>query len=101
MRTNRSFSDSSYDRARNKLKLVKDFYTHLAIYLIFVPFFILLNLKSGGFPWAIFPIAGWGFGVLAHAAETFSWNVFFGRDWEARKIREYIEKDDFDQFDNR
>ena len=57
-------------------------------------FFIYLNyISNAGFPWAIFPIGGWGFGVLGHAAETFNYNPFFGKDWEERKIKEYLEKE--------
>jgi len=57
--------------------------------------FIWLNYISGaGFPWAIFPIGGWGFGVLGHAAETFNYNPFFGKDWEERKIKKLMDDDD-------
>ena len=97
MRTTETNTTSSYERAKNKVAKLKDFYTHLAIYLLFIPFFIFLNFRSGSFPWAIFPIFGWGLGVLGHASETFSWNAFFGRGWEERKIREYMDQEQQDQ----
>ena len=28
-----------------------------------------------------------------HAAKTFRWNPFFSRDWEERKIKEFMEED--------
>ncbi|MAN58388.1 MAG: histidine kinase [Flavobacteriaceae bacterium] len=88
-------SEKKYARAKERVEKLKGFYIHLAIYLFFVPVFIWLNLKSGtNFPWALFPIAGWGFGVLGHAAETFNYNPFFGKEWEARKIRELMDKED-------
>lgn len=88
-------SEKRYERAAEHVKKLKGFYGHLAVYSIFVPVFIYLNFISGSdFPWAIFPIAGWGFGVLGHASETFEWNPFFNKDWEARKIRQYMEEDD-------
>jgi len=93
MKTYKSISGTAHDRAKEKVKALKGFYTHLAIYLIFVPFFIFLNFRSTNFPWAIFPIAGWGLGVLGHPTETFGWNLFFGKNWEERKIREYIDND--------
>ena len=81
-----------YERAKEHVNKLKGFYGNLGMYLIFIPIFIWLNIRSGtGFPWAIFPIAGWGIGVLAHAAETFNWNPFFGKDWEERKIRELMD----------
>ena len=82
-----------YQKAKDQVEKIKGFYTHFGIYLLFCVFFLFLNFKSGGFPWAIFPIAGWGLGVLGHATETFGWNPFFGKGWEDRKIKEIMEKD--------
>lgn len=87
-------SDKRMERAKEHVNKLKGFYGNLGMYVLFIPIFIWLNIKSNaGFPWAIFPIAGWGFGVLAHAAETFSWNPFFGKDWEDRKIRQFMDED--------
>ena len=88
LQNNRSFRRQ---QAEEKVEKLKGFYTHFSIYLIFIPIFIGLNIYGGSnFPWAIFPILGWGFGVLGHAADTFSWNPFFGKDWEERKIKEFM-----------
>lgn len=86
----------SYSRAKEHVEKLKGFYWHLAIYLVFIPIFIWLNYRSEtGFPWAIFPIVGWGFGILGHAVDVFGWNPFFGNDWEQRKIKEFMDKDKF------
>ena len=88
-------SEKKYERAKERVQKLKGFYGNLGMYIVFIPIFIWLNYKSGtNFPWALFPIAGWGMGVLAHAAETFNYNPFFGKDWEKRKIKELMEKDD-------
>ena len=87
-------SEKKYEQAKEQVEKIKGFYIHATIYLIFVPVFIWLNLQSNaGFPWAIFPIGGWGFGVLGHAAETFNYNPFFGKEWEERKIKDLMDKD--------
>tara|TARA_R100000988_G_scaffold37168_1_gene18662 strand:+ start:1429 stop:2757 length:1329 start_codon:yes stop_codon:yes gene_type:complete len=87
-------SDKRIERAKEYVEKLKGFYVHLTIYCIFVPVFIWLNFKSNaGFPWAIFPIVGWGFGVIGHASETFGWNPFFNKNWEEKKIREFMEED--------
>ncbi|PKA83862.1 LytS/YehU family sensor histidine kinase [Ulvibacter sp. MAR_2010_11] len=88
-------SEKKYERAKKRVEELKGFYVHLTIYLIMVPVFIFLNYKSTGFPWAIFPIAGWGFGVMGHAMEVFNYNPFLGKNWEDRKLRELMDKDDF------
>lgn len=86
---------SKYEQAKEKVEELKGFYSHFTIYCIFVVVFIVLNYYSTSYPWAIFPIAGWGIGVLGHAAGVFEWNPFFGKDWEQRKIEELVKKDNF------
>jgi hypothetical protein len=90
-------SEKRYERAKERVEKIKGFYIHFAIYLIMVPVFIYLNTRSTGFPWAIFPIVGWGFGVAGHAMEAFEYNPFLGKNWEERKIKELMEKDDINK----
>ncbi|WP_310994207.1 2TM domain-containing protein [Aequorivita marina] len=88
-------SEKKYTLAKKKVEKLKWFYVHLTIYVIFIPVLIYLNfLSRTGFPWALFPIFGWGFGVIGHASETFNYNPFFGKNWEERKIRELMDKDE-------
>ena len=94
MRTFSHSDDSKYQRARMRVEKLKGFYTHLVIYLIFVVFFIYLNVRSTSFPWAIFPIVGWGLGIIGHATDTFRWNPLFGRNWEERKIKQFMDEDE-------
>jgi len=95
METSNNYQNEKYYRAKKQVKEIRGFYSHLIIYLIFCVFFIFLNSRSGGFPWAIFPIAGWGLGVLGHASEAFNYSIFFGKDWEERKIKEIMDKERF------
>ena len=87
--------DHKYDRAKAHVAELKDFYTHFITYIIFIPVFIIINYYTTSFPWAIFPIAGWGIGVLSHAFQTFGWNPLFNKDWEKRKIEELLRDDEF------
>ncbi|HYJ38742.1 MAG TPA: 2TM domain-containing protein [Chitinophagaceae bacterium] len=49
-----------------------DFKSHFFTYLAMVPFFWIVWLltgadnSNGGFPWPVWPTAGWGIGVLFH-----------------------------------
>ena len=90
-------SEKRYERAKERVENLKGFYIHFSIYLIMVPVFIFLNFRSTGFPWAIFPIVGWGLGVAGHAMEAFNYNPILGKNWEEKKIRELMKKDDFDK----
>ncbi len=87
-------SEKRYERAKKHVEDLKGFYVHFSIYLIMVPVFIYLNIQSTGFPWALFPIVGWGFGIAGHAMEVFNYNPLLGKDWEERKIRELMRKND-------
>jgi len=99
METQKSYiSEKKYERAKEHLEKLKGFYIHFSIYLIMAPVFIYLNFISTSFPWAFFPIIGWGFGVAGHAMEVFDYNPFLGRNWEEKKIREFMEKDDFENY---
>ncbi|MEM7085752.1 MAG: 2TM domain-containing protein [Bacteroidota bacterium] len=93
-------SEKRYQRAKERVEKMKGFYIHASIYFIFVIFFIYLNTFSSSFPWAIFPIVGWGLGVLGHATDAFEYSIFFGKKWEQRKIREILkeEEEEFIQF---
>ncbi len=38
----------------------------------------------------------WGIGLASHWLHVFGKNVFFSKNWEEKKIREFMEKDKFD-----
>ena len=57
--------------ARQILKR-RTFYLHLAVYLaVQVMLVAIWALVGGGFPWFLFPLMGWGIGVVAHGASAF------------------------------
>lgn len=88
-------SEKRYKMAKKRVEKLKAFYIHFAIYLMCVPVFVYLNyITNTGFPWAFFPIVGWGIGVSSHAAETFQYSPFFGKSWEERKIRQLMEREE-------
>lgn len=88
-------ADKRYQRAKKKVQDLKGFYIHLAIYTVMVPVFIYFNVRSTSFPWALFPILGWGWGVLGHASEVYGWSPIFNKKWESRKIEELMNDDEF------
>lgn len=96
MKVSDNFENNSYIKAVEKVEKIKEFYRNLASYLICIPFFVFINLRfSPQFHWFYFPIVGWGIGVLFHGFEVYNYNMFLGRNWEERKIRELMDKDKF------
>lgn len=81
-----------YQRARRRVKELKEFYTHLGSYVMVIGFLAVIDIATGDGFWFYWPAFGWGIAVVIHAANTFS-PGFFGSDWEERKIRELMEKD--------
>jgi hypothetical protein len=92
--------DERYDMAFKRVKRIKGFYVHLMVYILFNAFIIVssnnrsLNGNEVFFRWETFSTAlFWGIGLVAHAASVFGKNLFFGKNWEERKIQEFMEKD--------
>jgi hypothetical protein len=57
--------------ARQILKR-RTFYVHLAVYVAVNLMLIgIWALAGGGFPWFLFPLMGWGIGLVAHGATAF------------------------------
>lgn len=76
--------------ARKQAKKEKEFYSHLAIYLIVNAFLVAINLlTSPGHLWFVYPLLGWGMGLAGHATDVFG-VPGFGRDWEERKVRQLL-----------
>lgn len=73
-----------YEHARNRVKVRKKFYSHVTSWVVLSVFFILLNLATTDYFWAIFPILAWGIGVAFHGIQVFT------NEWEDSEIeREY------------
>jgi hypothetical protein len=95
---NSNFNDQKYLKAKQRVKAIKGFYAHLAVYIV-VNVFILISvaLSSGGWKifweWNSFSTAiFWGIGIVFHAFNVFGMPYLLGKDWEERKIKELMDK---------
>ena len=83
-----------YYQAQKKVEDIKGFYGNLIAYIIFNGFFLVLNLlTSPNELWFYWPLLGWGIGVLFHGMRVFNYSPFLSKDWEARKMKEFMEKE--------
>ncbi len=87
--------DKRYEKAKERVEQIKGFYGNLTSYCIVIPILAVININTTSFPWAIFPALGWGFGVTVHGLEAFGYNPLYGKKWEERKMREFMEDENF------
>jgi len=76
------------ERAVKRLKKRRDFRGHLLVYTLVNAFLVVIwaVTSPGGFFWPIFPIVGWGIGVIMNA-----WDVYFAEDFSEEDIDKEIE----------
>ncbi len=87
--------DDSYLRARKHIEQLKEFYYGVVAYCIAIPFLIYINYRTyWGFQWFWFPMFGWGLGIAIQAFKVYVSDGIFGRNWEERKIRQYMNYDE-------
>ena len=81
----------NYRNARRHVERTLGFYAHLSVYLIVNTGLIALNLASGsGKPWAVFPLLGWGIGLLFHGLAVSLYAP--GAKWKQRMIDRELKK---------
>ncbi|EJQ59940.1 MULTISPECIES: 2TM domain-containing protein [Bacillus] len=85
--------DEVYLRAKKRMENLKAFYIHLTVYILVNLMLFFINISSDSSKlWFLYPLGGWGIGIVIHGLTTFPFGIF-GKEWEERKIKEYMEKD--------
>ncbi|SHH40273.1 2TM domain-containing protein [Winogradskyella wandonensis] len=87
--------EEAYLRAKKRVEAISGFYWHLASYVIVNVFLILLIGFNAGFS-GFGPYATaffWGIGLLFHFIGVFGFNFLLGKNWEQRKIEEFMQKE--------
>lgn len=102
--------DTKYERALKKVEAIKRFYKHLRVYIIINVLLILLRIKifkffsDGNFSdvqfdrWLDWNTYGtvfiWGIALLIHGIYAFQYKFKFFKNWEDRKLKEFMEKEE-------
>jgi 2TM domain-containing protein len=79
-----ALTDPVRDRAIKQLKKHHDLMTHLLVYVLVNSFIVVIwaITNSGGFFWPVFPIVGWGIGLVMNA-----WDVWHPAEFDEDQIR--------------
>jgi uncharacterized ion transporter superfamily protein YfcC len=76
------------DQAIQRLKKKRDFKTHVLMYVTVNVFLVVIwAIADSGFFWPIFPILGWGIGVIANA-----WDVYGRKPISEEEIRREVDR---------
>ena len=81
--------ENSREAAVKRLKAKQDFKTHVAAYLIVNTMLVVIWAVAGGggYFWPIWPILGWGIGLVLDG-----WRVYFQRPITEDEIRREMER---------
>ena len=89
--------DQAMERAQRRARQLREFYGHLAIYVLVCAFLVVIDLVTGssgstvlGLDWAYWPLTGWGVAVAIHAISV---NFAKASTWEERKAEELYEEE--------
>ena len=80
-----------YRQARKRVEEKKGFFSHFAVYVaVNIMLVIIWAVTGAGFPWFVFPLGGWGIGILFHFLGVF----VFSKEtaWERRAVEKEVEK---------
>lgn len=62
----------AYERAKSRVEAKTGFFIHLAVYIVVNILLIIINLgTSPQYLWFIWPLIGWGIGVIFHGIDVF------------------------------
>ena len=96
---------AKFERALQRIKAIKGFYKHLAVYILVNVFLITAHaftLEDGEnfFTFHTFSTAFyWGIGLALHAVSVFSPNLL-GSEWEERKFQQFMNRQKNNNFKN-
>ena len=79
-----------YRLARKRVEEKKGFYIHFSIYIaVNIMLMIIWAVTGAGCPWFVFPLGGWGIGILFHFLGVFVFSKETG--WERRAVEKEVE----------
>jgi hypothetical protein len=87
---------------RRRVRRLADFYRHMLVFVVVIgalwtlnAFQIYVSEKSVRWYswWALWPTFGWGIGLFTHGVTVVPNWTFFSAEWEDRKVKELMERD--------
>ena len=85
------FDRELHERARKRV----EFRSHLIVYTVIIStLWMIWFLIGGSYIWPIWPMAGWGVGLLLHYLFEYRTSRFLSEEEEYQKLKKKIEQND-------
>ena len=93
--TDKMSEEQIYEEAKKRVEEKKEFRVHAIVYVVINAMLALIwwftgaEITGAGVPWFVFPLGGWGIGLLFHGLGVY---VFSRRQEDRRAIEREAEK---------
>ena len=89
-------NDSKYLKAKERVDNLKKFYSTLLknIFVIVLTGAINYYTNEWRYPWFLWVVFGVSIGTIIQAIKLFGYQTLFGRNWEERKIQEFMKDEE-------
>ncbi len=89
-------AEAKYIRAKERVTEIKDFYSKLLRSALTIVFLAAINYYTNGwfYMWFLWAALGIGISLAYKATKVFGMNPFLSKDWEERKIREFMDNEE-------
>ena len=91
--------NQKYFRAKKRVASIKKFYSSVlsALFTIFIVGAINYYIDEWRHPWFLWVVFGLGLSLAIRAFKIFDLNPFVSKDWEERKIQEFMKQEEKQQ----
>ncbi len=87
--------NKKYQRAKDRVEEIKGVYYHLISFIAVIATLAIINYVEDKLenPWFLWVAFSWGIGLIIHILYIVNWAPFMKKEWEERKIREFMQEE--------
>jgi len=76
-----------FARAKEQMEEITALYVHIGAFVVGMVVMLIVDIMDGGDWWVIWPLLGWGAGILGHAWAVYGRIPRVIQNWQLRKIK--------------
>lgn len=91
--------EEKFLRARQRVQELRKYYMSLISFVLINALLAGINyyVNQWSYMWFLWVTFFWGIGLVFETAKVFGLQFMFGKDWESRKIKQYMEEEEKDK----